>query len=60
VSGYNKEDQFFILLLVLQDYGIVKKLKAIITNNAFLNNVLCRTIKAYYKDKLSKEWLANN
>jgi len=38
----------------------VQKLRAIIVNNAALNNVLCRTIEAYYKDKEEKEWLIND
>jgi hypothetical protein len=60
VSGYSGEDQFSILLSVLQDYGIVKKLGAIIIDNVSLNNVLYRTIEIYYKNKLSKEWLADD
>jgi hypothetical protein len=60
VPGHSGEDQFSILLPVLQDYGIVKKLGAIIADNAPSNNVLCRTIEAHYKDKLSKEWLADD
>jgi hypothetical protein len=38
----------------------VQKFRAIIADNAVLNNVLCRTIEAHYKDKEEKEWLANN
>jgi len=60
VPGHSGEDQFSILLPILQDYGIVQKLGAIIADNAAPNNVLCRTIEAYYKDKEGKEWLANN
>jgi hypothetical protein len=33
----------------------VKKFRAIITDNALLNNVLYRTIEIHYKDKLNKE-----
>lgn len=60
VPGHSGEDQFSILLPVLQDYGIVKKLGAVIADNASSNNVLCRTIEAFYKSKLNKEWLADN
>jgi hypothetical protein len=60
MPNYNGEDQFSILFPIFQDYGIVQKLGIIIANNAALNNVLCRTIEAYYKDKEEKEWLANN
>jgi hypothetical protein len=60
VPGHNGENQFFIFLPVFQDYGIVQKFGAIIANNAALNNVLYRTIKAHYKDKEEKEWLVND
>ena len=55
VPGHSGEDQFLILLPVLQDYGIVQKLGAIIADNAAPNNVLCRTIEAHYKDNEGKE-----
>jgi hypothetical protein len=55
VPGHNGENQFSILLLILQDYDIVKKLGAIIIDNASSNNVLYRTIEAHYKDKLNKK-----
>jgi hypothetical protein len=38
----------------------VQKLGAVIADNAALNNVLCRTIEAHYKDKEGKEWLVND
>ena len=60
VSGHSGEDQFSILLPVLQDYGIVQKLGAIIADNAAPNNVLCRTIEAYMLAEEDKEWLADN
>ena len=47
VAGHSGDDQFTILLLVLKDYSIVQKLRAIIADNAPLNNVLCRLIEAY-------------
>jgi hypothetical protein len=55
VPSHNKEDQFSILLFILQDYGIKKKLKAIIANNAPSNNVLYRTIEKYIKEKYNKK-----
>jgi hypothetical protein len=60
MPGHSGKDQFFILLPIFQDYGIVQKLRTIIIDNAAPNNVLCRTIEAHYKDKEKKEWLANN
>jgi hypothetical protein len=38
----------------------VQKFRVIIADNVTLNNVFCRTIEAYYKDKERKEWLAND
>jgi hypothetical protein len=49
-----------ILLPVLQDYGIVYKLGAIVADNASLNNVLCRTIETYIKEEADQDWLACN
>jgi hypothetical protein len=47
VPSHSRDDQFLILLPVLQDYDIQLKLRAIIADNALLNNVLCRTIKKH-------------
>jgi hypothetical protein len=58
VAGYSSDDQFAILLLVLKDYGIIQKLGAIIADNAFANNVLCRLIEAYWKRELGLVWKA--
>ena len=58
VPGHSSDDQFLILLLVLQDYGIVQKLRAIIANNASPNNVLCRLIEDYWGKELGLVWKA--
>jgi hypothetical protein len=50
VAGHSSNDQFRILLPVLKDYGIVRKLRAIIADNAPLNNVLCRLIEAHWAE----------
>jgi hypothetical protein len=55
VLGYSSDDQFSILLLVLKDYNIVHKLRAIIANNAAPNNVLCCTIESYIKEEEDRE-----
>jgi len=47
VPSHSGDNQFLVLLPTLQDYDIKKKLRAIIANNASLNNVLCRIIKKY-------------
>jgi hypothetical protein len=44
VSGHSGEDQFVVLLPVLEDYGIVRKLGAIVADNAPTNNTLCQAI----------------
>ena len=60
VPGHGGEDQFSILLPILQDYGIVHKLGAIIADNAAPNNVLCRTIETYMEEKADRDWSARN
>ena len=60
VPGHSGEDQFSILLPVLEDYGIVQKLGAIIADNASPNNVLCRFIQAHLDDKYDLEWDADH
>ncbi len=40
VAGHSGQNQFNILLPVLQDYGVVRKLGAIIADNASPNNTL--------------------
>lgn len=37
---------------VLQNYGIINKLGAIISNNASTNNVLCHMVQKELKDML--------
>jgi hypothetical protein len=44
VNSYTGEDQFVVLLLVLEDYSIVRKLGAIIADNTSTNNTLCQVI----------------
>ncbi len=49
-----------ILLPVLEDYGIVRKLGAIVADNAPSNNTLCNTIQVYWERELSIEWDAEH
>ena len=44
VSGHSSEAQLAILWPVLKDYGIVRKLGAIVGDNASTNNVFCRLV----------------
>jgi hypothetical protein len=56
MSGHNNDDQFSILLPILEDYGIVRKLEAIIADNTSPNNVLYRLIKNHWRKKLNLIW----
>jgi hypothetical protein len=56
VPGHSGEDQFSVLRPVLEDYGIIRKLGAIIADNASSNNVLCRYIQAFLAESYDKEW----
>jgi len=60
VPGHSGDDQFSILLPVLQDYGIELKLGAIIADNASPNNVLCRTIEKHMWEEHERDWKAND
>ena len=59
MPGHSGDDQFSILLPVLQDYNIEEKLGAIIADNASPNNVLCRTIEKHMWEKYKRDWKAN-
>jgi hypothetical protein len=48
ISSHSKDDQFSILLPVFKDYGIVRKLGAIIANNTPSNNTLCVAIQNHW------------
>ncbi|PMD60804.1 uncharacterized protein K444DRAFT_527919, partial [Hyaloscypha bicolor E] len=52
VSGHSSEAQIVVFWPVLQNYSIINKLGAIISNNAFTNNVLCHTVQKKLKDTL--------
>ena len=47
MKGYSGEEQFAILLLVLQDYDIIQKLGAVVANNSSTNDTLCQEIEAH-------------
>jgi hypothetical protein len=49
VAGHSGDDQFDVLLPLLQDYDIVRKLGAIVGDNSGTNDTLCRAIEAYLK-----------
>jgi hypothetical protein len=56
VAGHSRENQFNILLPVLKDYGIVRQLRAVVADNASLNNTLCKAIENYIRDKQEIKW----
>jgi hypothetical protein len=60
VPGHGGDDQFSILLPVLQDYDIELKLGAIIADNAAPNNVLCRTIEKHMWEEYERDWKAGD
>ena len=54
--SHSGEEQFQTLLPILQDYGIVQRLGAIVADNASTNDVLCRTIQKYLQEDHNIEW----
>ncbi len=59
MPNHSGEDQFSILVSILQDYGIKKKFGAIIIDNTSLNNVLCRIVEKHMKKTYDREQLVN-
>ena len=53
VDGHSGEDQFKALLPVLQDYGIVRKVGAVISDNSRTNDTLSRAIQRYLTEEES-------
>ncbi len=49
VTGHSGEDQFDVFLSILEEYGIVRKLGAVVSDNFGTNDTLCRVIKAYLR-----------
>ena len=47
IASYSVEDLFKVLVLVLEDYSIIRKLRAIIANNAPANRALYTLIQAH-------------
>lgn len=59
VAGHSGEDQFDVLLPMLQEYGIVRKLGAVIGDNSGTNDTLCRAIEAYLRrEEEDLQWSA--
>ena len=49
VAGHSGDDQFNVVLPLLQDYDIVRKLGAVVGDNSTTNDTLCQAIEAYLK-----------
>jgi hypothetical protein len=60
IAGHSGQNQFNILLPVLQDYGVVRKLGAIVADNASPNNTLCEIIEDHMLVKEDREWKAKH
>ena len=58
MPGHSREDQFSILLPVLEDYSIVRKLGAIVSDNATTNDTLCAVVEEHMLDQEEIEWNA--
>jgi hypothetical protein len=56
LTSHDGEKQFTILFPVLQDYGIVRKLRYIINDNYNINNKFYRTISIYLSGKKKIDW----
>ena len=51
VKSYSRKVQFNILFSVLQDYSIVQKLEAVVSDNSSTNNIFCQAIEVYFLKK---------
>ena len=56
VASHSGEEQWNTLLPVLQDYGIIRKLGALIADNSSTNDTLCRSISQYLFEKENINW----
>jgi hypothetical protein len=60
VSGHSGQNQFDVLLSTLQDYNVVRKLGAVVADNASPNNTLCEIIESYMLQEEDREWSAKH
>ena len=60
VKGHSGEVQFNVLLPVIQDYGIAKKLGAVVADNSGTNDTLCREIEDHLLEEEGLEWVASH
>ena len=60
ITNHSGDKQFSVLLPVLRDYSIVRKLRAIVSDNASTNNTLCVTVKKHLLEEEEIEWDATH
>jgi hypothetical protein len=56
VANHSGEEQWDALLPVLQEYGIVRKLGAVVGDNSSTNDTLCRAISEYLHKEEEITW----
>jgi hypothetical protein len=56
IANHSGDEQFSVLLPVLQDYGIVRKFGAIVGDNASTNDTLCAAAEEYLLEEEEIEW----
>jgi len=56
VAGHSGDDQWDVVLPVLKDFGIVRKLGALIADNSSTNDTLCTAISQYLLEDEGIEW----
>jgi hAT family C-terminal dimerisation region len=56
VVNHSGEEQWNTILPVLQDYGIVRRLGAVVADNSTTNDTLCRTISHYLLENEGIIW----
>jgi len=59
VANHSGSEQFYTLLPVLQEYGIVQKIGAIVSDNASSNDTLCQQFGIYLREEEAIEWDAS-
>ena len=56
VIGHSGEHQWEVVLPVLWDYGIVRKIGAVTSDNSGTNDMLCHAISAYLSENEKISW----
>ena len=54
--GHSGEDQWSVLLPVLEEYGCTKSIGTIVGDNSGTNDTLCRTIATYLAEQYRIDW----